>query len=245
VLTHASNVTGALQPVGEIGRALRSDRPLLLVDAAQSLGHVPLDADEMGADLIAAPGHKGLLGPLGTGILYVGDKVQSQLASLRQGGTGTDSDRPVQPALLPEKFEAGNLNVPGIVGLSAGVAYLLERGIESIRREEMRQTSRLIEGLRSIRGVCLYGPADICERVGVVSFQVDDCPPQQAAAMLDSAHRVQARAGIHCAPWMHRHLGTLAIGGTVRFSPGPMTTDEELDKAVRAVESLAATVAAL
>lgn len=237
---HASNVTGALQPVKEIGAIARERGVVLLVDAAQSLGHVPIDVDEIGADLLAAPGHKGLLGPLGTGLLYVGPGLESQLEPLRQGGTGTQSDDDHQPATLPDKFESGNHNVPGIVGLGAGIAYLLDRGLDTIQQHEAELTARLLDGLAGIAGLTIHGPRDAAKQVGVVSFSVEGVEPQVFAMMLDASCGVQVRAGIHCAPLMHKALGTADQGGTVRLSVGPFNTAEQIKTAIAAVAELAA-----
>lgn len=239
-LTHASNVTGALQPVEEISTIARRHGALLLIDAAQSLGHVPLDVRRLSVDLLAAPGHKGLLGPLGTGVLYVAPGVEERLASIRQGGTGSRSEDDRQPEELPDKYEAGNLNVPGIVGLGAAVRWLRERGADAARRHEMSLIGRLLAGLSGIPGLVLYGPAAAADRVGVVSCSLEDYDPQEVAAMLDAACRVQVRAGLHCAPLMHRALGTLDRGGTVRFSVGPFNTEDDIDAAVEAMRELRA-----
>ncbi len=235
-LVHASNVTGALQPVAETGRVAREHGLLYLVDAAQSVGHLPLDVAELHADLLAAPGHKGLLGPLGTGILYFRPGVEEHLAPTRQGGTGTHSDSEEQPATLPDRYESGNHNVPGILGLGAGVAYLQQRGLDEIRRHDQELTGRLIARLSTLAGVTIYGPHDLPNRVGVVSIALAGYDPQELAIMLDSACRIQVRAGLHCAAQMHRALGTAARGGTVRFSLGPFTTAEEIDAAAEALE---------
>jgi cysteine desulfurase family protein len=238
-VVHASNVTGAIQPVADIGRLVRPSGALLLVDAAQSLGHVPIDVRAMGVDLLAAPGHKGLLGPLGTGILYFRPGLEDRLESFRQGGTGTHSDEDRQPQSLPDKYEPGNHNAAGLSGLRAGVAYLQDRGLDALRAEEIELTGRLMDGLAAIPGATLYGPCDPAARVGVVSVTLQGYSPQECAAALDSHFRVQVRAGIHCAPLMHRALGTLAGGGTVRFSLGPFNTCGDVDAGVAAVGELA------
>lgn len=239
-LVHASNVTGALQPVAEVGRIAREHGALFLVDAAQSLGHVPISVAEMNIDLLAAPGHKGLLGPLGTGLLYIAPGVEDRLQSVRQGGTGTHSDEDRQPEQLPDKYEPGNLNAMGIVGLKAGVEYVAARGVEEIRCHAMKLTQQLQEGLSEIPGATIYGPRDADRQVGVVSVTVDGYAPQELAAILDTNYRIQVRAGIHCAPRMHQALGTLASGGTVRFSLGPFTTSADIDAAIAAMEEIAA-----
>ncbi|MEX2560770.1 MAG: aminotransferase class V-fold PLP-dependent enzyme [Pirellulales bacterium] len=240
VLTHASNVTGALQPVAEVAKAAHQHGALVLVDAAQTLGELPLDVDQLGADLLAAPGHKGLLGPLGSGLLYVRRGVEQHLAPLKQGGTGSFSDLDEQPAVLPDRYESGNLNVPGILGLGAGIEWLQREGLEAVRRRQVELTGRLMYGLAEIAGVGLYGPKSADERVGVVSITLEGVEPGELAAALDSAYRVQVRAGLHCAPGAHAALGTIDQGGTVRFSPGPFSTIDEIDQAVAAVGQIAA-----
>ncbi len=237
VLVHASNVTGALQPIEEVGRAISGHEAMFLVDAAQSAGHLPIDVGQLGVDLLAAPGHKGFLGPLGTGVLYVRRGVESRLDSFRQGGTGTHSDLDVQPDNLPDKYEPGNPNLPGICGLRAGIEYLLQQGVQNVRRHEQELTNRLIDGLASIPGVRLYGTRLAEKRVGLVSITHAGIAPAELAARLDVRFRVQCRAGIHCAPRMHIALGTAAGGGTLRLSLGALTTTNEVERAVQAVAS--------
>ncbi|MEX0818018.1 MAG: aminotransferase class V-fold PLP-dependent enzyme [Pirellulaceae bacterium] len=240
VLTHASNVTGAIQPAEEIGHIARSHGIRYLVDAAQSLGHIPVFARQLYADLIAAPGHKGLLGPLGTGLLYVAPGVEAMLRSTRQGGTGTTSESDWQPETLPEKYESGNHNVPGIVGLGAALAYLDAHSGDHIRQREQELTSRLLTGFQSHKNVTIHGPRDATRQVGVVSITIDGYDPQEAATMLDTAYSVQVRSGLHCAPLMHASLNTQHRGGTVRFSIGAFTTDDQIDRAIEAVGEIAA-----
>jgi cysteine desulfurase/selenocysteine lyase len=239
-VTHASNVTGCLQPVAEIAEIARQYGALLLVDAAQSVGHVPIDVRGMGIDLLAAPGHKGLLGPLGTGFLYIRPGIEEELVPLRFGGTGTASESDRQPRSIPDKYESGNLNVPGILGLAAGIRYIQERGLERIRDHEIELTSRLIEGMRAIRGIHIHSPSDPARMVGVVSITIEGFDPQEVAAVLDSRYRIQVRAGLHCAPFAHRSLGTAATGGTIRFGPGPFTTMDDIDAAVAAAAEIVA-----
>ena len=236
-LIHASNVTGAIQPIEAVGRIAREHGVLFLVDAAQTLGQIEFDVAAVGAHLVAAPGHKGLLGPLGTGILYIAPGLEGQLEPIRQGGTGTRSESDVQPDSLPDRYEAGNHNVLGIIGLAAGVAELQRCGVAQIRRHHEALTTRLLTGLSSLPGVTLYGPRDARRQVGVVSINVTGYDPQEVAGALDQAHRVQVRAGIHCAPRMHRSLGTESVGGTVRFSVGSFNTEAEIDTAIQAVDS--------
>jgi len=238
-IIHASNVTGAIQPVAEIARIAREAGALSICDAAQSLGHLPLALDTLGVDFLAAPGHKGLLGPLGTGALAIRPGAADRLRSVRQGGTGTQSERAEQPDDLPAKFESGNHNVPGILGLGAGVEYLTSRGIADVQQHGERLCQCLLDGLAEITGVRICGPALAAERVPVVSIVVEGYDPQEIALGLDAVYRIQTRPGLHCAPRIHDALGTQALGGTVRFSLGPFTTQGEIDATINAVAELA------
>ncbi|MCH7728031.1 MAG: aminotransferase class V-fold PLP-dependent enzyme [Planctomycetes bacterium] len=241
-ITHASNVTGAIQPVEEIGRIAANSDVLFLVDAAQSLGHIPVDVHQMNAQLVAAPGHKGLLGPLGTGILYIAESVEDQISPLRFGGTGTQSDEDRQPDSMPDKFESGNLNVPAIAGLAAGVEFLENQGALEVRQHKRTLTEQLLDGLRSIDSVEVYGPSDIEKQVGVVSFKLAGLAPQELAMLLDTTYSIQVRSGMHCAPMMHQALGTADDGGTVRINPGVFTTAADLHTAIQAIAEIAAAV---
>jgi cysteine desulfurase family protein len=238
-ITHASNVTGALQPVEAIAAMAREAGVLVLCDAAQTLGHQQVDLARLGVDFLAAPGHKGLLGPLGTGILAMRPEAAAQLRSVRQGGTGTQSERARQPDELPSKFEAGNLNVPGILGLAAGAEYLTTRGLDDVERHGRELCQRLLGGLESMPSVRVFGPAGAHQRVPLVSLVIDGYDPQEIAAILDAAHHIQTRPGLHCAPLMHAALGTQTGGGTVRFSLGPLTTKAEIEVALEAVGEIA------
>jgi cysteine desulfurase family protein len=239
-VTHASNVTGTIQPVLEIADAAHEHGAAELLDAAQTLGHMPLDVNLLGVDFLAAPGHKGLLGPLGTGVVYIRETHHERLASFRQGGTGTRSDEQRHPDSLPEKFEAGNLNVPALAGLAAGVAFLTVRGLAAIRKAEGQLVERMIEQLRTMDRVQVFGPEDAADRAGVVSVTLAGYDPQEAATLLDATFRVQARAGLHCAPLIHKAIGTFEQGGTIRFSVGPFNTEAEIDAAVAAVREITA-----
>ncbi len=237
-LTHASNVTGAVQPLAEIGKIAAEKNLLFLVDAAQSLGHFPVDVNELGCHLLAAPGHKGLLGPLGTGMLYLAAGIESHLQPIRQGGTGTRSDEPQQPTTLPDRYESGNLNVPGIAGLSAGLAWLQDRDLGSVHRHEMELRELLVHELSTLPHVTVYGPRDKQPAVGVVSFNLHDFDPQEVAAALDAAAGLELRSGLQCAPLMHTALGT-SPSGTVRASFGPFTTAEDIQALIAAVRDFA------
>lgn len=239
IAVHASNVTGVIQPVDDIGEIAKQGGARFLVDAAQTAGHWPIDVKSLQADLLAAPGHKGLLGPLGTGFLYVGPNVERELRPLMQGGTGTQSEDDRQPAGLPDRFEAGNLNAIGLVGLAAGIDYLRERGVEAVRQHELHLLQQLSDGLREMAGVALHAADEGLQRVGVVSLSHADFEPQELAAMLDASRGIQGRAGLHCAPLMHQALGTLARGGTFRLSIGPFNTQQDIEAVLASFAELA------
>jgi cysteine desulfurase family protein len=239
VLAHASNVTGAVTPIEQIAPLVEGTEALLLVDAAQTAGHRPIDVENLGIDLLAAPGHKGLLGPLGTGVLYVSPRAEVKLRSTRQGGTGTHSEEDRQPGTLPDKFESGSLNVPGILGLGAGATFLRTRGVGTVAAHLEELLAELVGGIRELPGVQLYGPPPGTAQGGIVSITVEGYDPHEVATVLDASHHIQVRSGIHCAPRMHQRLGTLDHGGTVRFSPGPFTTKKDIEAAVEAISELA------
>ena len=240
VLNHASNVTGTLLPVAEVGRALhRMGGPLLLVDAAQSGGAVPINMQADGIDLLAFTGHKSLYGPMGTGGLIIGDRVPlEEFRPLIRGGTGSRSEREEQPDFLPDMCESGTPNAVGLAGLEAGVRWVLERGVEAIRAHEVELTRRLSDGLREIPGVTVYGSQDARLRTAVVSFNIAGMEPSEVGMRLDEEYGIMCRVGLHCAPAAHRTIGTFPAG-TVRFALGAFTTREEVDAALRAVARLA------
>ena len=239
-ISHASNVTGAIQPVDAIRDLAHEHGAKVLVDAAQSMGHLPLALDAWEVDLVAASGHKGLLGPLGTGILYLRSGIDQELAAVRQGGTGTKSEDDHQPDGLPSKYESGNLNVPGILGVGAAADFLFSKTIASVREHDLTLTSRLLEGLQAIKRLHVHGPSSLAERVGLVSISLDGYDPQEVAAALEAVHRIQVRPGLHCSPLMHRALGTIESGGTVRFSLGQFNTPEDIDTTIAALAELVA-----
>lgn len=239
-VAHGSNVTGALQPVADLGEVARRAGAFLLVDAAQTAGTLPTDVGRLGIHLLAAPGHKGLLGPQGTGLLWVDPAVP--LRPIKEGGTGYMASDLEQPAVFPEGFESGTLNVPGIAGLDAGMKYLLDRGVAAVREHELALTAALLEGLRALPGVTVYGPIDPVERTAVVSFNVDGVDSGELEERLDEEFGVIGRSGLHCNPGAHEVLGTRERGGTMRLSPGVFNTRAEIDTAVRAVAAVAAGV---
>jgi cysteine desulfurase family protein len=239
-MCHASNVVGTILPARDAATLAHAHGALFLLDAAQTAGVLPIDVGGMEIDLLAVPGHKALLGPTGTGALYVAPGIR--LAPLRQGGTGTRSEEERQPEEMPAALEAGTLNTVGIAGLGAALEYLRDRGPDAIRAHEVALTARLIDGLREIAGVRVHGTGDAERQVATISVSLEGWEPVDLAGALDGSFSIAARAGLHCAPLAHRTVGTFPRG-TVRFSPGPFSTDDDVDRAVRAVGTLARSVA--
>jgi len=237
VLTHASNVIGAIEPAGEIGTIAREEGIVFLLDASQTAGVLPVDVQALNADMVAMPGHKGLLGPQGVGILYIGPDII--LDPIIEGGTGGGPSSDEQPEMLPDRFEAGTMNTPGIAGLGAGVRYILERGVENIRAMESDLLERLIEGLREVDGIVIYGPENIRNRTSLVSFNMADMDPGMVSYLLDEDYGIMTRAGLHCAPDAHRFLKTFPEG-CVRLSPGIFSTEDEVDRVISAVGEIGA-----
>ena len=225
VCTHASNVTGAVQPIQEIGAVCRKRDVRFLVDAAQTIGILPVYPEEIGADMVAFPGHKALMGPMGTGALWIREGVV--LSTVRQGGTGSASDSVYQPDELPDLYESGTHNLIGIAGLMQGVRFVL-RNFDEIYAHEHSLTELLIRGIQAMPMLRGYIPAG--KRVGVVSFNVDDKHSGEVSDMLDQ-HGFAIRAGLHCAPLMHRALGTLEMGA-VRVSPGFFNNRNDINRLI-------------
>ena len=234
ICTHASNVIGGIQPVAAIGQIAQSEGIRYLIDGAQTLGAMPVNVNALGCDLYAFPGHKSLLGPQGTGGLYI--RPGLVLNTLREGGTGSSSESVFQPLDLPERYESGTLNLPGIAGLGAGCAYVAPR-LSQIMMQERELTKALYDGLSKIPKVILYSPAEESARAGIVSFNMGDLTSTQVADALAS-QGIAVRGGLHCAPGAHRFLGTLRRG-VVRVSVGHVNTFEEVDRFLGVVRSLA------
>ena len=239
VLNHASNVVGSLLPVREAGEIARRHGCLLLVDAAQTAGAYPIDVQADGIDLLAFTGHKALSGPMGTGGLVIGERVAvDKLKPLKRGGTGSRSEHEEQPDFLPDKCEAGTPNAVGLAGLAAGVRWVLETGVKHIREHEVRLTQELIDGLREIHGVTVYGGLDAARQTGTVSFNVTGLEPSEVGLRLDEEYDIMCRVGLHCAPAAHRTIGTFPTG-TVRFGLSYFNTSEEIEIALEAVRKIA------
>ena len=215
-LIHASNVVGTLLPVAEVGRLARCHNLLFLVDAAQTAGAYPISVEADAIDLLAFTGHKALLGPQGTGGLYIGPRVAlDELRPLIRGGTGSRSEAEEQPDFLPDRYESGTLNGVGLAGLAAGVQELLKEGIPNVRAREMALTRRLLAGLERIPRVVVYGPRDAERQIGTVSFNVQGMESSEVGLRLDEESGVLCRIGLHCSPGAHRTIGTFPGGAGV------------------------------
>lgn len=253
-LTHASNVLGTLLPIEEVGPRLRQRGIPLLVDAAQTAGVFPIDVERMGISLLAVSGHKGLLGPQGVGVLYIGPEVE--LATLIEGGTGSRSESLEQPVVCPDRFEAGTPNTPGIAGLGAGIGVVEKEGVAAIGRRELALAQRLWQQIRGAERIAVKGPwqslysdtdafdkpseeGDVPRMAPIVSLSIEGLSSAEVARVLDKQFHIAVRAGLHCAPEAHRVAGTLE-GGLVRLSVGHATTEAEVDAAAHALLEIAA-----
>lgn len=236
-LTHASNVTGTIMPIAEAATIARDNGLVLCVDAAQTAGAVPIDVKEMDVDFLVFTGHKSLMGPQGTGGLYIRPGFEDQLRPLMLGGTGSRSEYEVQPDFMPDKFESGTPNTVGLAGLGAGVAFILDTGLGAIRAYEERLTGQLLDGLTALDGVRVYGPDTAHERTALVSFTLAKMSPSEAALILGDEHGILCRPGLHCAPGAHKSIGTFPEG-TIRFSLGFFNTPDQIDLALQALDRL-------
>lgn len=247
-VTHASNAMGTIQPVAEIGRRLRAANPraLFFVDAAQTVGHMPVDVEAEAIDLLAIAGHKGLLGPTATGALYVGprafeDGEEGRLFCQRRGGTGARAEGLEMPNVLPDALEAGTSNAVGFAGLAAA----LESAPAARHVVEARHTGRIMQALSALEGVTIYGPTSGDPRTPVVLFNIAGRDAREVGCEMDSRFDVCVRGGTHCAPLLHQHIGTgqerdrAAEAGGVRVSPGCYTSDDDVDRFLAAAKSLA------
>lgn len=235
VMTHISNLTGTIMPVEEVGRIAREKNILFMLDAAQSAGVYPIDVKAMNISLLAFPGHKGILGPQGTGVLYIREGLE--IESILQGGTGSASESLEQPDILPDKYESGTHNGPGIIGMGAGVEYILERGIENIRKHEEELTRYFLDGIEDVEGIKIYGPKDSKKQAAVVAINLKDIDSSEMAYVLDQEYKIGVRSGLHCAPEAHKTIGSLDQGA-VRFSFGIFNTIEEIDLAIKAIKEI-------
>ncbi|MFL0251697.1 aminotransferase class V-fold PLP-dependent enzyme [Clostridium neuense] len=234
VVNHVSNVTGSIQDIERIGEIARRYGVIFMVDASQSAGVINIDVNKCNIDVMAFSGHKGLLGPQGTGVLYIREGLE--VSEYKSGGTGSNSYSMHQPKFLPDKFESGTLNTPGIAGLYAGVRFIKEIGMDNIRKHELELTEALLKELKKRDYIILYGREDMEDRSAVVSLNVDGVDSSDTAAMLNSKG-IGVRNGYHCAPLVHEVIGT-KNRGTVRVSPGYFNTLEEIERLVKALDEI-------
>ncbi|MGD8698261.1 MAG: aminotransferase class V-fold PLP-dependent enzyme [Gemmatimonadales bacterium] len=237
IVNHGSNVSGVVQDLKAIGAICAEEGVPFAVDAAQTAGVLPIDMVGCHIDFLCFTGHKALMAPTGTGGLCVAD--DAEIESSLYGGTGVRSAHPYQLEEYPYRLEAGTLNLAGIAGLSAGLDWLEQTGLDNIHRQEIGLLDRLQEGLSQIEGITLWGTTGLENRVATLSMSIANVDAEQVGALLDVDYNVQTRTGLHCAPLIHEHYGT-APRGTVRFSIGPFNTEEHIDTAVEAVAQIAA-----
>ncbi|MFG0216812.1 aminotransferase class V-fold PLP-dependent enzyme [Brevibacillus porteri] len=237
VVSHASNLTGVILPVAKLGKLAKEHGITFLVDASQSAGVLPIDVEAMNIDMLAFPGHKGLYGPQGTGGLYVSSDID--LEPLIHGGTGSQSEAIDQPTTRPDRYESGTLNTVGLAGLQAGVDFVMEKGVDSIRQHEWELVKQTIIGLQQIEGVHVYGPGIETERVGVVAFNIGEVDAAEVSFILDQQYGIATRSGFHCTPLGHQTAGT-EQRGAVRASFGIFNSEKDVEALHNAVREIAA-----
>jgi cysteine desulfurase family protein len=235
VTIHGSNVTGTIQPIRQIGEICKSKNVLYMVDASQSAGILPIDMQNDNIDILAFTGHKELYGPSGIGGLCI--KNDLQIESLLHGGTGSKSESESHPRFYPDRLEAGTLNTAGIVGLKAGIQYILDHGMNNILEKQIQLTESFLSGIRDLDDVIIYGPNENKERLPIVSLNIKYKMPSDVAFTLDKEFGIMTRAGLHCSPLAHKTIGTFPHG-TVRFSMGSFTTQEEIDYTIDKIKQL-------
>ncbi|HEY0827287.1 MAG TPA: aminotransferase class V-fold PLP-dependent enzyme [Bacilli bacterium] len=235
VCNHSSNLLGNILPLDKISEMIKSKGIRLLVDAAQTMGSMPLDIHSMGIDMLAFPGHKGLLGPQGTGGLYISPDIE--LEPLLHGGTGSQSEEIDQPSIRPDRYESGTQNTVGAAGLNEGVKFILKETTEKIHMREYEHTQRIIEGLSLINGLQILGPKPGVDRTSIVSFNLPNVDSSEVAFVLDQSFQLAVRSGFHCTPLAHQTAGTKQTGA-VRASPGYYTTPQEIDHLIYAIAEI-------
>lgn len=234
-MLHASNLVGTIMPLKNIGEIAHEYGIRFMVDSAQSAGILPLDVKKQNIDILTFTGHKGLLGPQGTGGMYISPGIR--VVPLKEGGTGSLSEYLEQPQVMPDLMESGTMNTPGIAGLLAGVRFIADTGLEKIRQHEQQLMAHLLQGLLEIPGLQEYGPKDVNQRTAVAAFNIKDMDCGEICSRLDYEYGIATRSGLHCAPLAHHTLGTFKLGAC-RLSPGYFTTDEEIDQVIKAVYNI-------
>ncbi len=237
IMTHASNISGTILPLQEVGQFCHARNLHFIIDSAQTAGFWELDWQRLGADALTFTGHKSLLGPMGTGGFLVSEQLAAELTPLIEGGTGSLSEEVKQPPYLPDKFESGTMNIPGIYGLNAALKYLLRNGLQAIREKELSLTQRFVQGIKNIPGIHIIGPETIVNRTPIVSLDFPGKDNADIAYRLAKDYHILTRCGMHCAPSAHKALGTFPQG-TVRFSFSHFNTQAEIDYALYTIAHL-------
>ncbi|HOF56936.1 MAG TPA: aminotransferase class V-fold PLP-dependent enzyme [Syntrophorhabdaceae bacterium] len=237
IVTHASNVTGTITPIADISDIASKYGVVLVVDAAQTVGSVAIDVMDSGVDILVFTGHKSLYGPQGTGGFYIRRGLEMSIAPLERGGTGSRSEFEEQPEFMPDRFESGTPNTIGIAGLGATARHISDIGIDKIHNKEINLMKMFVDGISTIGGIKVYGNPDTTMRTPLVSFNIDGMMPSDISYYLDERFNILSRPGLHCAPSAHRTLGTFPYG-TVRFSFGMFTTEEEIEASVKAIKTI-------
>jgi len=235
-ILHASNLSGTIMPIAEVGKIAREHGIVFMIDSAQTAGILDLDVERQSIDILAFTGHKGLFGPQGTGGIYI--RPGLQISPLKEGGTGSFSESMEQPDFMPDRFESGTLNTPGIAGLLAGVKFILEIGRDNICQHEQKLTRMLLDGLQAIKKVKIYGSVSERERTAVVAFNIEGMDCGLLSMQLDYEYGIITRSGLHCTPLAHQTMGTLQTG-SCRLSPGYFSTENDMDNVLQAVHNIA------
>lgn len=245
IITHASNVLGTIQPIRDVGKLAREKGIIFMVDAAQSAGAWPVNVEDDFIDLLAFTGHKELFGPPGTGGLYVGERAQ--ISPWREGGTGVNSESPIHPTALPFALEGGTSNFLGIVGLKTGVEFILETGVDNIKRHGQRLLTKVLDGIKGLGdGIVVYGPGasrGAENRLPIVSINIKGFEPLVAGSILDESYGIATRSGLHCAPFAHKCIGSFPKG-TIRISPGYFNTEDDVAQLIYALKEIVSSVKA-
>lgn len=237
IMTHASNVCGTMMPIEEVGKLCEKHRLKFIVDAAQTAGVIDIDMKAIHIDVLTFTGHKSLLGPQGIGGFLLTDEMAISIEPYIAGGTGSFSHTEDMPSQMPDKFEAGTLNTPGVYGLNAALKYLMALGLNEIRNKEMALTQMFLEGLKRFPNVTVIGKQETFNRTAVVSIQIEGIDIAHVAYLLDKEYHIMTRVGLHCAPHAHKTLGTYPIG-TLRFSFGHLNTPDEIQTCIEALETI-------
>lgn len=237
ILSHSSNLVGSIQPLKEISDLCKEKNIFLILDSAQSAGIIPIDMKDLSLSALAFTGHKSLLGPQGIGGFIIDDKLNEEAKSVFVGGTGSSSSLLTQPDFLPDKFECGTLNIPGIVGLLHGINYINKEGINTIREKEDFLCQKALDGLLNIKDIKIYGSLDMKKKTSVISFNINDMDPSLVGYILDSEFNISSRTGLHCAPLAHKTVGSYP-NGSIRVSFGYFNTEKEIDIFLKAISNI-------